>query len=282
MASPCKGLGLDLPLAEEPRVSSLKLPLTLKDWLVCIPARLSSTRLPQKPLQDLCGEPLIVRVCRNLGPLASAGAKLLVATDSEAIVDVCARAGFAARMTREDHQSGTDRCFEAASLEFANNPTPRPWILNVQGDEPFVSPDDLQRLCHAMEHTAKTPGTNLATLMGTLAHTCRDVQMFKDPNVVKVVRAQDGHAVYFSRAGVPFDRDRPTECFWQHVGVYAFSRESLARFCALGPSPLEEREKLEQLRAIEAGWRIVVSDAAHATRGIDTPQDLEAARRALS
>jgi 3-deoxy-manno-octulosonate cytidylyltransferase (CMP-KDO synthetase) len=136
-------------------------------------------------------------------------------------------------------------------------------------------------LCRLMEGALQAQSAR-EILMGTLAHPCRDEAMFKNPNVVKVVRARDGRAIYFSRAGVPFDRDQRHASFWQHVGVYAFSRESLANFCALGPSPLEDLEKLEQLRAIEAGWQIVVSDAAHATRGIDTPEDLEAARRVFT
>lgn len=244
--------------------------LNLKDWLVVVPARLASTRLPRKPLADLGGVPLIVRVAQNLAPLAKRGAEIVVATDSIDVMQSLAAHKVFGVMTRVEHESGTDRCAEAARGR------PQPYILNVQGDEPFVDTQDLMNLCDAMQARAEAD-------MGTLVHESSDRRLAADPNAVKALRRHDGYALYFSRAPLPYKRESPEEkhvpdTFWQHLGVYAFRRERLEAFAALPPSPLEHAEKLEQLRALQAGWRIYLAPAHHPTRGIDTPEDLEAAR----
>lgn len=242
--------------------------LSLKQWLVVVPARLGSTRLPRKPLADLGGLPLIVRVVRNLLPLERAGAEIVVATDSEEVMSVASEHGIKAIKTRPDHPSGTDRCAEVARAK------PQTLVLNVQGDEPFVDTQDLLSLCKAME---ARPHADI----GTLVYKTRDAALIADPHAVKAVRGHDGFALYFSRAPIPYRRDASTslpEAAWQHLGVYAFKRERLAAFATLAPSELERTENLEQLRALESGWRIYLEPASSACRGIDTPEDLEAAR----
>lgn len=236
-------------------------------WLIVIPARLQSTRLPHKPLQDLGGLPLIVRVYQNLLPLVHDGAMVVVATDAEAVAKVCRAQHIPVQLTAVGHESGTDRCAEVASAH------PHPLVLNVQGDEPFVSLDDLRALMRAV---AANPRIDL----GTLAYACDEAKLADDPNAVKAVRALDQRALYFSRASVPFDREagRGQRPFWLHLGIYALRRERLLEFVQLPPSSLERLEKLEQLRAIEHGWHVHLEPAQHFARGIDTPQDLEAAR----
>jgi 3-deoxy-manno-octulosonate cytidylyltransferase (CMP-KDO synthetase) len=173
-------------------------------------------------------------------------------------------------MTAASHVSGTDRCAEAASG------TRQPFVLNVQGDEPFVSTEALRQLMQTMMIRADAD-------MGTLVASSHDPALAADPNAVKAVRAHTGFGLYFSRAALPYERtphqggNLPRQ-FWHHLGVYAFRRQRLEEFVALGPSPLELTEKLEQLRALEAGWRIWLEPTTHVARGIDTPQDLEAAR----
>lgn len=246
----------------------------LTEWLVVVPARLGSERLARKPLQDLGGVPLIIRVAQNLRPLAELGATLVVATDAEVIVDLCAKHGFTARMTSAAHQSGTDRVAEVAAAH------QHPFVLNVQGDEPQITADDLVTLMTAF---AQKP----TAAIGTLVYRASDPKVAADPNTVKAIRTTDGWGLYFSRAAIPYDRgagDRqhlPAE-FWHHLGVYAFRREQLQKFVRLPPSPLEQTERLEQLRALEAGWPIWLEPAATFARGIDTQEDLDAARALLA
>jgi len=257
----------------------------LGQWLVCVPARFAAQRLPGKPLQDLGGKPLIVRVCENLAPLAEAGAEIVVATDSEAVERACSDAGVRVQMTRNDHPSGTDRCNEVAQRRA------KPWILNVQGDEPFVDTADLIRLMTTTE-TAGVDARQGVHQLATLAARSLDGRGFASADIVKIIcaRADAGapgmRAIYFTRAPAPWERGAangmPARGFWHHQGVYAFGRSALAAFCKLGPSPLEETEKLEQLRAIEAGWPVLVVESGKSSRGIDTPEDLEAARRVFA
>jgi 3-deoxy-manno-octulosonate cytidylyltransferase (CMP-KDO synthetase) len=221
-------------------------------------------------LQDLGGLPLIVRVCANLKPLVTAGATLRVATDSDEVIRACAAHGYTAQMTRADHPSGTDRCHEVAQG------TSHGFILNVQGDEPFVHEGDLLALCQAVSERPQAQ-------IGTLVYRSSDEASARDPNVVKAVARDDGYALYFSRSNVPYDRDAKSRShvapsFWHHLGVYAYRKEALAAFCALPPADLECTEKLEQLRALANGWQIYLQAATRLTRGIDTPNDLEAAR----
>ncbi len=243
---------------------------SLSNWLIVVPARMSSQRLPNKPLADLGGKPMIVRVVENLKKLQEKGASLVVAADDEAVIKECQKAGAVAIMTKKDHQSGTDRCAEVAA---GSN---RDFILNVQGDEPFVDANDLIGLMMALEGSKNVP-------MATLFHKNTNMNMAKDPNVVKVLMNGLGQAIYFSRLALPYVRDDKKnehlpESFLHHIGVYAFKRSAIAEFVKLPPSKLETSEMLEQLRAIDQGWPILLYPAKAASRGIDTKEDLEAAR----
>lgn len=240
----------------------------LSDWLIVIPARLQSQRLPRKPLADLAGKPLIVRVYENLDAMRQLGASVVVATDHTDIQAVCKAHKIPTAMTSDKHQSGTDRCWEVAKN------TNQRFILNVQGDEPFIKTEDLSKLCKVMTHSNEY-------VMGTLAFQQYDLSEIDSPNVVKAVLNDASEAMYFSREPIPHDRenlDRHGVCFWQHIGVYAFQRDALQQFCNLPPGILEQREKLEQLRALEHGIKIIVAHAQTLTYGIDTSEDLEAAR----
>ncbi len=234
-----------------------------------IPARLSSTRLPEKPLADLAGKPLVVRVFERLKPLLDQGADVVVATDSERVQEVCRSHAVPSILTDTRHQSGTDRCAEVARFR------PSPYVLNVQGDEPFVHLGDLERLAQLM--------INQQAAMGTMMHKNSKMADYENPNCVKVVTNDAALALYFSRSPLPYLRAPQTfQSFWQHVGVYAFSATTLQKFCTLPQHPLELAESLEQLRALGHNIPIVVSIADHPAIGIDTPEDLEAARARFS
>lgn len=239
----------------------------LHDCLVVIPARLTSTRLPEKPLQDLEGKALIVRTHDAVLPLATHGATVIVATDSDKIKKTCDKAGISCQMTSTGHESGTDRTWEVAA-RFPNHGL----ILNVQGDEPFIKPEVLLRLVAAFR---ARPTADIATLVVPR----QDFAAFHNANIVKAVRGQDDFALYFTRAPAPYPRDDlKSGSFLHHQGVYLYRRAALERFCQLPPSPLETTEKLEQLRALEAGMRLLLVESHELGIGIDTPEDLEAAR----
>ena len=244
------------------------------EWLIVIPARLASERLPLKPLVDLAGKPLVVRVFENLAPLTQSGAKVVVAVDDHRTLDACNDFGIHAIMTAPSHQSGTDRCAEVAR-QFPE----RTFILNVQGDEPFVSCADLRNLMTLT--TAHKPP------MATLGYPSSNLKDYTNPNIVKIVVSDNNEALYFSRAPVPFNRDlmgsgNQDIAHVQHLGIYAFSQESLANFCRLPPTNLEKVEKLEQLRAVAAGWKILIVQASAKSLGIDTPDDLIRARKVFN
>jgi 3-deoxy-manno-octulosonate cytidylyltransferase (CMP-KDO synthetase) len=241
----------------------------MSDRLVLIPARMASTRLPGKPLADIAGEPMIVRVMRraqaaHLGPV-------VVATDSEVIAACVEKAGGRAVMTRADHVCGSDRIFEA--LAAADPRRTASIVVNVQGDLPTLSSADLGRVV--------APLRDQAVDIATLAAEIKRADERSNPNVVKVVGASLGNArlraLYFTRAEAPWGPGP----LYHHIGVYAYRREALSRFVALSPSPLERREKLEQLRALEAGMRIDVTIVESVPLGVDTPEDLERAREML-
>jgi 3-deoxy-manno-octulosonate cytidylyltransferase (CMP-KDO synthetase) len=236
--------------------------------LILIPARMASTRLPGKPLADIAGRPMIVHVLdraqeSGLGPV-------YVATDSEEIAIAIAQAGGRAVMTRADHVSGSDRIFEAMQQIGAAADI----IVNVQGDLPAIAPADIR--------AALAPLADPAVDIATLAAEIRRPQERSDPNVVKVVGTPVGNsasagrlrALYFTRATAPHG-DGP---LFHHIGVYAYRRAALERFVRLPASTLERRERLEQLRGLEAGMRIDVVIVASVPLGVDTPTDLEAAR----
>jgi 3-deoxy-manno-octulosonate cytidylyltransferase (CMP-KDO synthetase) len=242
----------------------------MADVVILIPARMAASRLPGKPLADIAGLPMIVHVLRR-AEAANAG-PVVVATDDRDIEAVVRKAGGRAVMTRPDHGSGSDRIFEAVRKV---DPQGRAGIIvNLQADLPTIAASDI-----AASLTPLSDATvDIATLAAEISHPAeRD-----DPNVVKVVGASVAHdrlrALYFTRAAAPWG-DGP---LYHHIGLYAFRRAALERFVNLPPSPLEKREKLEQLRALEAGMRIDVSVVDSVPLGVDTPADLARARAVLS
>jgi 3-deoxy-manno-octulosonate cytidylyltransferase (CMP-KDO synthetase) len=239
------------------------------DVLILIPARMASTRLPGKPLADIAGQPMIVHVLRRAEE-AKIGA-VAVATDSEAVFAAVEKAGGRAVMTRADHISGSDRIFEA--LEQIDPQRRTKIVVNVQGDLPTLVPADLKIALH--------PLADSAVDIATLAAEIKRPEERDNPNVVKLVGSTVApgrlRALYFTRATAP-SGEGP---LYHHIGLYAYRRDALARFVKLPPSPLEQREKLEQLRALEAGMRIDAMIVASVPLGVDAPDDLEAARMAL-
>ncbi|HET7025703.1 MAG TPA: 3-deoxy-manno-octulosonate cytidylyltransferase [Gemmatimonadales bacterium] len=232
-----------------------------------IPARLGSTRLPNKPLQLLAGEPLVTRVIARVRQLGIVE-ELVVATDSPMVLEVVARTDTPAVLTRTDHPSGSDRVAEVAAL-----PVYRDYdvIVNLQGDEPFLS---AEALAGAVERVRA--GDDIGTAAAPL-----EAGQAGEPGRVKVVTDVQGRALYFSRAPIPFRRDpdsRAEGLYWQHVGLYAWTRGALERWAAFPPTRAEEAEKLEQLRALEHGLTIGVTRLREpALPGIDTPEDLRRA-----
>jgi len=238
--------------------------------LVIIPARLASSRLPNKPLADIAGEPMVVRVARQ-ATLAGIG-RVAVATDSREIAEVVQAAGFEAVMTREDHQSGSDRVFEAATL--MDPDAKAQIILNVQGDIPAIEPETIRR--------SALPLAGSDADLATLAVEIADEAEKTNPSIVKVIGTPIGdgllRALYFTRATAPYGEGP----LYHHIGLYAWRRSALERFVSLKPSTLEKRESLEQLRALEDGMRIDVAIVDSVPLGVDTPADLERARKILT
>lgn len=243
-------------------------------FTVIIPARLASTRLPNKPLADLGGKPMVVRVAERASQ--SGAARVAVATDHADIVAACHEHGVEVYMTRADHPSGTDRIAEvAAKMELHDDAV----IVNVQGDEPLISPA-------LIASTASLIGKDVP--MATAAHPLHEVAEIFNPNVVKVVLDKTGRALYFSRATIPWHRDafaQSTSAIpagyapLRHIGLYAYRNAFLQMYPALALSPLEQIEALEQLRVLWHGYSIAVhvTDSAPAA-GVDTPADLERVR----
>ncbi len=240
-----------------------------------IPARYASTRFPGKPLADLLGKPMIQWVYERTAESRSID-RVIVATDDERIREVVEGFGGEARMTRADHPTGTDRLAEvAASLEAE-------LVVNVQGDEPLISP---RMIDQAVAPLKKSRGI----AMGTLKTAVTSVEEYLNPNVVKVVCDRQGFALYFTRAAVPYPRDFAANLqehfsrleIYKHIGLYVYRRDFLLTFPKLSPTPLEQLERLEQLRAMEHGFRIRVAETNLASQGVDTPEDLDTVRRLL-
>jgi 3-deoxy-manno-octulosonate cytidylyltransferase (CMP-KDO synthetase) len=242
----------------------------MPDVLVVIPARMASTRLPGKPLADIAGEPMIVHVWRRA--MEAEVGPVWVATDSAAIAQAVEKSGGRAVMTRPDHPSGTDRINEA--LGKIDPGAQADIIVNVQGDLPTLEPGNVAAAVALL--------ADRTVDIGTLAAEIVKDRERDDPNVVKIVGSPAGsarlRALYFTRARAPFG-DGP---LYHHIGLYTYRRAALDRFVALPPSPLEKREKLEQLRALEAGMRIDAAIVAAVPLGVDTPEDLETARAMLT
>ena len=229
--------------------------------LAVIPARLASTRLPRKPLREIAGRPMLARVyeavraCDLLGPQ-----DVIVATDAEEIMDLCRREGWQARLTSPRHRSGTERVYEVACA------VPADVYLNVQGDEPLTRPEHIEQLIGLMRRSEVEVGTLKTPLRGPEAN---------NPNAVKVVTAESGRALYFSRAPIPYDRDGTGAArYCKHLGFYAYRKDALDRFCALPESELEVSEKLEQLRFLANDIPIHVAETPYDTIGVDTEEDL--------
>jgi 3-deoxy-manno-octulosonate cytidylyltransferase (CMP-KDO synthetase) len=239
-------------------------------FIVVIPARYGSSRLPGKPLKDIAGKPMIEWVYRQA--VHSGAERVIVATDDERILAACRGFGAPVEMTSAEHASGTDRIAELAA-RFA-------WpdeqiVVNVQGDEPLISP-----LCIAQ--TARLLGWHPQAAIATLVAPLTSEREFHDPNYVKVVTDADGFALYFSRAPIPWPRDGGMPAVRRHIGLYAYRAGSLRAISAAAPCALEETEKLEQLRALWLGMRIVVEDAVEPpSPHVDTEEDLAKVRRYL-
>jgi len=242
--------------------------------IVVIPARLGATRLPDKPLADIHGAPMIAHVWRRA--MDAAVGPVVVACAEEVIADAVRQAGGEAILTRPDHASGSDRIFEA--VETVDPENRYDTVINLQGDLPTIAPEIIRAVL--------TPLAEPAVDIATLAAPISDPAERSDPNVVKAVvdftGRQIARALYFSRAPVPWDGGDAARPLYHHIGLYAFRREALRRFVALPPSPLEKRERLEQLRALEAGMRIDVALVDTIPLGVDTPADLARARTLLA
>ncbi len=188
--------------------------------------------------------------------------RVVIATDDDRIFKEARHFGAPVRMTRTDHPSGTDRVAEVASAETAE------LIVNIQGDEPLIDPGAIDAAILSMLDAPEIP-------MGTLKHRIADTREITDPNVVKVVTDFEGNAVYFSRSPIPYSRDGDSVDRWKHIGLYVYRRDFLLSYSQLPVGPLERAEKLEQLRAIESGFRIRVAETDYESLGVDTPEDLE-------
>jgi 3-deoxy-manno-octulosonate cytidylyltransferase (CMP-KDO synthetase) len=245
-------------------------------FTVLIPARLASTRLPDKPLADLAGLPMVVRVAQRAEQ--SSAAQVVVAADSERIADACSRHGVRAVLTRPDHPSGSDRLAEACEQLGLDGDDV---VVNVQGDEPLIDPALIDAVAGLLPRHPQAS-------MSTAAHAIASVAEFTNPNVVKVVLQADGLALYFTRAPVPWWRDGfaqgvnalPDPAPLRHIGIYGYRAGFLRAFPRMPQAPVESCEALEQLRALWHGHRIAVHVTAQAPgAGVDTPEDLERVRR---
>ncbi|WP_306117424.1 MULTISPECIES: 3-deoxy-manno-octulosonate cytidylyltransferase [unclassified Roseitalea] len=238
--------------------------------IIVIPSRMGATRLPAKPLADIGGRPMIVHVADRAREADCA--EVVVATDDRAILDAVVRHGHRAIATRADHQSGSDRIFEA--LELLDPDGAHDVVINVQGDLPTIAPGDIG--------AALAPLANPFCDIATLGTVIVEEAERSDPNVVKIVGSPVGprvlNALYFTRATAPWGNGP----LYHHIGLYAYRRRALARFVALPQSPLEKRERLEQLRALEAGMTIHARLVDTAPLGVDTPADLQRARAVLA
>lgn len=249
-------------------------------FIVVIPARYGSSRFPGKPLADIGGKPMVVRVAERA--VKSGAAEVVVATDHEKIARAVERHGYDVMMTRRDHETGTDRL---AEVVMRRGYGPRSIIVNVQGDEPMVAPSLIRRV-------AENLAAHREARIATACHPVRDVEDLENPNVVKVVLDNAGLALYFSRAPIPYARDAYADGIgsvpaglpvYRHLGIYAYRASFLLEFKTLSPAAIERFEALEQLRALAHGYRISVAITRNAPHpGIDTPQDLERIQRLLT
>lgn len=253
--------------------------MSASDFVVAIPARYAATRLPGKPLRLLAGEPLVLHVARRA--LAAGAREVWVAADDPRIADALEGSGVRVAMTSTTHPSGTDRLAECARLAGWSDDT---IVVNLQGDEPFAPAEGISAVAALLRDSGAE--------MATLAAPVTDAETLFDPNTVKLVQAVNGDALYFSRAPVPWPRDAfardrtrlPEGGHWlRHIGIYAYRAGFLQRFAAMPPGRLEQIESLEQLRVLEAGFRIAAAmTPAPFPPGVDTPEDLVRAEARLA
>jgi len=231
-----------------------------------IPARLASTRLPRKVLREIAGRPMLWHVWERARQARSLS-EVLVATDTDEVVQACRSLGIPTLLTSPDHPSGTDRVWEVAQQR------PADVYVNIQGDEPLVTAAHVERLVAPF----RTPHAQVSTLCIRAA-----ADELPNPNVTKVVRDPEGRALYFSRCPIPYDRDGRGVARFKHIGLYAYRRAPLEAFHRLTPSPLELTERLEQLRFLENGIPIIVVETDEPTIGVDTEEDLRAVEAILA
>ena len=229
--------------------------------LCVIPARYASTRLPGKPLADIAGKPMICRVY-DRDVQAKCLSEVVVATDDQRVQQAVEAHGGKAMMTAKDHPTGTDRLAEVAAAYPDID-----LIINVQGDEPLIEPSIIDALAAAFDSDADL---KMATVMTEITDEAEQM----NPNNVKVVTDRNGYALYFSRSLLPYPRYRKGVPVYKHIGIYAYKREFLLHYAKMAPTPLEETEALEQLRALENGYRIKVIRTDHRFVGVDTAEDL--------
>lgn len=231
--------------------------------IVIIPARYGSTRFPGKPLVDIQGKPMIQRVYEQVQK-AELPDRIIVATDDQRIFDCVKSFGGEVEMTKTDHPSGTDRIAEVAQRINLGGEL----IVNVQGDEPFIEPDQIDQLINFMK-------IKKDIFIGTLIKKINNMSLLQNPDVVKVVQDQKQRALYFSRAPIPHNRDGiSSKHYFKHIGMYAYRRAALLEITQLPEGRLEQLERLEQLRWLEHGWTIGVQETEWESRGIDRPRDL--------
>jgi len=233
--------------------------------MIIIPARIGSSRFPNKVLADIAGLPMVIRTAKAVENID----KVVIATDSQEVIDIAKAHGIEAVMTSTNHQSGTDRIYEASlALGLAEDDI----VINVQGDEPFIETQVVQ----AIYDLSKKNIGNESVMMNSCYKMISNPEA-DDPNIVKVVTDDNDIALYFSRAKVPYPRDHHFDAYKGHLGIYGFTVKALATFCTLSPAPLEDIEKLEQLRALYHGYKVAMCEVDSKSFGIDTPEDLEKA-----
>jgi len=235
--------------------------------MIIIPARIGSSRFPNKVLADIGGVPMVVRTAMTVQDIDS----VVIATDSQEVIDIAKTHNIAAVLTSTTHQSGTDRIFEAAQkLKLSDDEI----IINVQGDEPFIETEVVQAVYDLTRSNRKNEKIVMNSCYKIISNPEAD-----DPNIVKVVTDSDNIALYFSRAKIPYPRDHHFDTYKGHLGIYGFTVRSLEKFCKLELAPLENIEKLEQLRAQYYGYEVAMVEVNTESFGIDTPEDLEKAVR---
>jgi len=233
--------------------------------MIIIPARIGSSRFPNKVLADIGGMPMVVRTAKAVEDID----RVVIATDSQEVIEIAKEHGIDAVLTSSTHQSGTDRIYEAATLMGLGEDE---IVINVQGDEPFIETEVVQ----AVYSLTKKNRINEKIMMNSCYKIISNPEA-DDPNIVKVVTDEEDIALYFSRAKIPYPRDHHFDHYKGHLGIYGFTVKSLKQFCLLSTSPLEEIEKLEQLRALYHGYEVAMTEVKTESFGIDTPEDLEKA-----